>query len=443
MLTLLNLLLALFIPLTLAENKKRHYTCTPSECVQTDTSIQRESLPVTHPTELTTSPTTHNLTVGIELRSSSSLNLLPGSYTSDSAIARLLPAVSFTYPLTNVSQSSNADAGAGTEDHRIFGEIEPYPHSSWVFNRSVSATGSGSGSGTAGDTWPLIINHPESPLWFAEPRYGSQPRSLPLLPLPYGASNTSTGTIGSWQSLYLPLNTYLYFPPSSSSSSSSSSSWSEWSNLQIHTSIPYKQNLGPALSKSTGDLGRAVWASCTLPSFLSFFRWRETDTVEKARMLYKRMADLRFRLGLVDFYLFFDRLGIDDCDPPCGNGGICQPVFSSSSSSSNSSLSSSSPSNSSRSLGSQCTCKKGYTGQSCTTCLPNHYGPDCSPCPDQCFLSSVSNSSSATGSGTGVEGTGAEGKCDDGIAGTGGCLGVVGNSSSCTSGLLASPFTPD
>jgi hypothetical protein len=244
--------------------------------------------------------------VGIELRSSSSLNLLPGSYTSDSAIARLLPTVSFTYPLTNVSQSSNADAGAGTEDHGIFGEIESYPHSSWVLNRSVTATdsGSGSGSGMIGNTWPLIIDHPESPLWFAEPRYGSQPQSLPLLPLLYGGSNPSTGTIGSWQSLYLPPNTYLYFPPSSSSSSS----WSEWSNIQIHTSIPYKQNLGPALSKSTGDLGRAVWASCTSPSFLSFFlsffRWRETDTVGNAHTLYKRMADLKFRLGLVDFFSF-------------------------------------------------------------------------------------------------------------------------------------------
>jgi hypothetical protein len=107
------------------------------------------------------------------------------------------------------------------------------------------------------------------------------------------------------------------------------------------------------------------------------------------------------------------RLCVDACFPACGPGGSCLPSTTpnQTSSSTNSTASSTQLP---FSILFTCTCLPGFTGPTCEECLPGHYGPECQPCPAQCYSGAA-----------GVESTG---RCDDGFAGTGGCLGVLGNS---------------
>jgi hypothetical protein len=106
------------------------------------------------------------------------------------------------------------------------------------------------------------------------------------------------------------------------------------------------------------------------------------------------------------------RLCVDACFPACGPGGSCLPSTTpnQTSSSTNSTASSTQLP---FSISFTCTCLPGFTGPTCEECLPGHYGPECQTCPAQCYSGAA-----------GVESTG---RCDDGFAGTGGCLGVLGN----------------
>ncbi len=61
----------------------------------------------------------------------------------------------------------------------------------------------------------------------------------------------------------------------------------------------------------------------------------------------------------------------------------------------------------------ECACKPGFAGPQCTTCEAGYYGPFCRRC-----------------AGKGL----ACGTCNDGITGTGACIGVQGNSTECGSG---------
>lgn len=107
------------------------------------------------------------------------------------------------------------------------------------------------------------------------------------------------------------------------------------------------------------------------------------------------------------------RLCVDACFPACGPGGSCLPSTTPNQTSS-SSNSTTSITQFPFSVSFTCTCLPGFTGPTCDQCLPGHYGPACQPCPAQCYSGAA-----------GVESTG---RCDDGFTGTGGCLGVLGNS---------------
>lgn len=98
------------------------------------------------------------------------------------------------------------------------------------------------------------------------------------------------------------------------------------------------------------------------------------------------------------FHFLADPKRADTCFPVCGPGGSCLPSHRRT----NETLASS--------VG-KCACAPGFTGNTCKECLPGHYGTRCLPCPSQCF---------------GPEG--GQGRCDDGVEGSGGCLGSFGNS---------------
>lgn len=90
----------------------------------------------------------------------------------------------------------------------------------------------------------------------------------------------------------------------------------------------------------------------------------------------------------------------DACQPACSAvGGICLP--------------SSSTNNNTSSRAFECRCAKGFSGPTCSSCAPGYFGPTCQACPRQCF----------------DEKTGTA-RCDDGVTGSGGCRGVLGNSTS-------------
>ncbi|KAF5344273.1 hypothetical protein D9758_012336 [Tetrapyrgos nigripes] len=61
------------------------------------------------------------------------------------------------------------------------------------------------------------------------------------------------------------------------------------------------------------------------------------------------------------------------CSPPCSGSGVC-------------------------SASGTCTCPAGFSGSSCESCAPGHFGPTCQPCPANCQT------------------------CDEGINGSGACL---------------------
>ncbi|KAG8768627.1 hypothetical protein FRC12_005458 [Ceratobasidium sp. 428] len=79
------------------------------------------------------------------------------------------------------------------------------------------------------------------------------------------------------------------------------------------------------------------------------------------------------------------------CAPACASGGACT-------------------------ANGACVCASGFTGDQCEQCLPGHFGPSCQQCVDQC--------------------------CDDGMSGSGRCLGARSKSSvetcACEKGTCAS-----
>ncbi|RSH88980.1 hypothetical protein EHS25_002642 [Saitozyma podzolica] len=74
------------------------------------------------------------------------------------------------------------------------------------------------------------------------------------------------------------------------------------------------------------------------------------------------------------------------CNPPCSSNGVCTPSTTGNSSAT-------------------CACTSGWTGASCDTCATGYYGSTCKTCASNCTV------------------------CDDGLDGTGSCLGTATDSS--------------
>jgi hypothetical protein len=92
---------------------------------------------------------------------------------------------------------------------------------------------------------------------------------------------------------------------------------------------------------------------------------------------------------------------VDRCEPACGSGGTCVPDTS----------------NSTTARGT-CQCQPGWGGVSCDECADGHWGAECQGMPF-IFLSIEALISACTGDCT---------QCDDGLTGTGTCLGTTTDS---------------
>jgi hypothetical protein len=71
--------------------------------------------------------------------------------------------------------------------------------------------------------------------------------------------------------------------------------------------------------------------------------------------------------------IFVVSVQFSTCSPPCSGSGVCTS-------------------------NGTCSCLEGFSGTLCEACLPDYFGPSCTPCPQGCT------------------------NCDDGIGGTGQCL---------------------
>lgn len=271
--------------------------------------------------------------------------------------------------------------------------IEPYPGSNFYVSLNSSSNFDTAEDGGLG--WPIVVTGPSRPTTFRSSGYTSSP----ILQQTGNTSTTTSTTTstsataaephtdtGEWQSLYLPPGVYLSFP--------------SYTNVVFRGSVPLRVGLGRGVRGLDLDLdldldvGRGVFGSGQ--SISSEFAFDGDVVVSWER-----------------FWLMLDVFGeIDACNPSCGPGGACLP------SPISPSLKTTTPSNSSRPsstpLAQQtpfltsftCVCLPGFTGDRCMDCLPGFYGPGCTACSAQC----------------------GGGRCDDGPAGTGGCLGVQGNS---------------
>lgn len=161
------------------------------------------------------------MTVGIKISSRTTLNLLPGTYTSDSPAAKLLP----------TSESFLAGFSSWSAG------VEPYEGSSFYFplnsgskiGNTSSEEGEKDGEGDGG--WPLIVTGPAGPTTFTSSGYASTPHLI----LPNTTStNPNDNTNEDWESLYLPPGVYLSFPGGDE----------RYRNVVFRDSIPMRQGLG-------------------------------------------------------------------------------------------------------------------------------------------------------------------------------------------------------
>ncbi|ORY26154.1 insulin-like growth factor binding protein [Naematelia encephala] len=84
------------------------------------------------------------------------------------------------------------------------------------------------------------------------------------------------------------------------------------------------------------------------------------------------------------------KAALSTCNPPCSSHSLCTRQEANSTA--------------------QCQCDIGWTGSACDTCSPGFYGPTCLPCPASCS------------------------ECDDGLLGTGTCVGTTTTPASCNCG---------
>lgn len=159
------------------------------------------------------------MTVGIKISSRTTLNLLPGTYTSDSPAAKLLP----------TSESFLAGFSSWSAG------VEPYDGSSFYFPVSSTEKGEGERNGK----WPLIVIGPAGPTTFTSSGYNSAPHPI----ISYtNSTTTNTNTNVEWESLYLPPGVYLSFPPPSSSNGAGVDE--RYRNVVFRGSVPMRQGLG-------------------------------------------------------------------------------------------------------------------------------------------------------------------------------------------------------
>jgi hypothetical protein len=219
-----------------AERIREQYLCTPDECVKSDTIVQGKS-----PSGLSTlSSASHEdlrmssltircgiMTVGIKISSRTTLNLLPGTYTSESPAAKLLP----------TSESFLAGFSSWSAG------VEPYEGSSFYFPlNSGSKIGNTSSEGSEGEGdggWPLIVTGPAGPTTFTSSGYASTPH---LISGNTTSTNADVNINVEWESLYLPPGVYLSFPPSSSSNGAGGDE--RCRNVVFRGSVPMRQGLG-------------------------------------------------------------------------------------------------------------------------------------------------------------------------------------------------------
>lgn len=182
------------------------------------------------------------MTVGIKISSRTTLNLLPGTYTSDSPAAKLLP----------TSESFLAGFSSWSAG------VEPYGGSAFYFplnsgSKSVNTSseeGRKDGEGDGG--WPLIVTGPAGPTTFTASGYASTPQLI-LSNITSTTATSNTNTNVDWESLYLPPGVYLSFPPSSSSNGAGGDE--RYRNVVFRGSVPMRQGLGRDIRSLDLSLG--------------------------------------------------------------------------------------------------------------------------------------------------------------------------------------------